>query len=205
MSFKSVLIAASIGFAMAATAHGADKPSPHEASMKTGGRVPQPVGHYYFCKAQPAECGHTVYSTKAVRLTEVAWHVIKDVNASVNGKIIQVTDEEYYGKPELWTYPRSAGDCEDIALLKKRELESRGFDKSDLLITVVKRRDGSGHAVLTIRTSEGDFILDNIDERVRRWWQTPYRFEKRQSSVDAGEWVMIEQPVTDIPVASINN
>jgi predicted transglutaminase-like cysteine proteinase len=135
----------------------------------------------------------------------MAWQVIQDVNSSVNGKIIQVTDEEYYGKLELWTYPRSAGDCEDFALLKERELEARGFDKSDLLITVVKKSDGSGHALLTVRTSEGDFVLDNIDERVRRWWQTPYRFEKRQSSVNAGEWVMIERPATDVPVAAINN
>jgi predicted transglutaminase-like cysteine proteinase len=80
----------------------------------------------------------------------------------------QVTDDENYGKLEWWTYPRSAGDCEDIALLKKRDLKARGFAESDLLITVVKKRDGSGQAILTVRTSEGDFVLDNLDLRVRR-------------------------------------
>lgn len=122
----------------------------------------------------------------------------------MNRRIIQVTDEKYYGKVELWTYPKSAGDCEDFALLKKRELEARGFSESDLLITVVKKPDGSGHAILTVRTSEGDFVLDNLDDRVRRWWQTPYRFEKRQSSSDAGRWVVIEQPMSDGPVAAVN-
>lgn len=173
MNLKSILMAASIGWATASAAIAAGGTSEPEASMTTGGRVPQPVGHYHFCKAHPAECGRTVAIGKTGRLTEMAWHVIEEVNANVNGKIIQVTDENYYGKPELWTYPRSAGDCEDFALLKKRELKARGFEESDLLITVVKKRDGSGHAVLTIRTSEGDFVLDNLDERVKRWWQTP--------------------------------
>jgi predicted transglutaminase-like cysteine proteinase len=202
LSFKSILIAASIG-CTATAALGADGIAEHNASMKTGGRVPQPVGHYYFCKAHPSECRPTSSIRKPARLTEVAWLVIVDVNEKVNAKIIQVTDEEYYGKPEWWTYPRSAGDCEDFALLKKRELKARGFRESDLLITVVKKHDGSGHAILTVRTSEGDFTLDNLDDRVRRWWQTPYRFQTRQSTVDAGQWVQIDQPVADIPVAAI--
>jgi predicted transglutaminase-like cysteine proteinase len=205
LNLKSILIAASIGCATATGALGADRISEHATFMKTGGRVPQPVGHYHFCKANPSECGPTVSTGNPIRLTEVAWHVIVDVNEKMNGKIIQVTDDEYYGKPELWTYPKSAGDCEDFALLKKRELKARGFRESDLLITVVKKRDGSGHAILTVRTSEGDFVLDNLDDRVRRWWQTPYRFQKRPSSVDAGQWVLIEQPVTDIPVAAIKD
>lgn len=73
----------------------------------------------------------------------MAWHVIVEVNTTVNAKIIQVTDDEYYCKSEWWTYPRSAGDCEDIALLKKRKLKVLGFAVSDLLITVVKKRDGA--------------------------------------------------------------
>jgi predicted transglutaminase-like cysteine proteinase len=205
LNLQSILIAASIGCATATAAFGAGGTPEHATSMKTGGRAPQPVGHYHFCKANPSECGPTVSSGKSWRLTEVAWHVIEDVNVSVNRRIIQVTDEDYYGKLELWTYPRSAGDCEDLALLKKKELVARGFEEADVLITVVKKRDGSGHAILTVRTSEGDFVLDNLDDRVRRWWQTPYRFEKRQSSVDAGQWVLIEQPARDVPVAAITN
>jgi predicted transglutaminase-like cysteine proteinase len=202
---KSILIVALIACAAATTAVGAVELSEHQALMRTGGRVLQPVGHYHFCKSHPNECGPTVSVGNPGGLTEVAWQVIVEVNARVNARIIQITDEEYYGKPEWWTYPRSAGDCEDFALLKKRELKARGFREPDLLISVVKKRDGSGHAILTVRTSQGDFVLDNLDERVRRWWQAPYRFEKRQSSVHAGQWVLIEQPATDIPVAAIKD
>jgi predicted transglutaminase-like cysteine proteinase len=205
LNFKSILVAAAICCGTATTAFGADETITREVFMRTGVRAPQPVGHYHFCKVNPAECSKTRSNGTRRPLTEIAWHVILEVNTNINGKIIQVTDQDYYGKTELWTYPRSAGDCEDIALLKKRELKARGFAESDLLITVVKKGDGSGHAILTVRTSEGDFVLDNVDPRVRRWWQTSYRFEKRQSSSNAGQWVEIEQPAREIPVAAIKN
>lgn len=205
MALKVLFAAALFASSMVSAALGDVVTTAREPFMKTGARVPQPVGHYHFCKAHPAECRATASHAESKPLTEVAWQVIAEVNADVNGKIIQVTDEDFYGRPELWTYPKSAGDCEDFALLKKRELKARGFAESDLLITVVKKPDGSGHAILTVRTSEGDFVLDNLDDRVRPWWQTPYRFEKRQSSVDAGTWLLIKQPVEDIPMAAIEN
>ena len=204
MHFKTIL--AALAFACSATSatYGASAASSDQLFMKTGERAPQPVGHYRFCEVHPSECRPTTSDRKTPFLTEVGWHAIEEVNASVNRRIIQVTDEAYYGKLELWTYPKSAGDCEDFALLKKRELKARGFKESDLLMTVVKKPDGSGHAILTVHTSEGDFVLDNLDDRVRLWRQTPYRFEKRQSSTDAGQWVVIEHPAADAPVAAIN-
>ena len=45
-----------------------------------------------------------------------------------------------------------AGDCEDFVLLKRKKLIAGGFSPSDLLITVVRKPDGEGHAVLTLRT-----------------------------------------------------
>jgi predicted transglutaminase-like cysteine proteinase len=48
-------------------------------------------------------------------------------------------------------------------------------------------------------------VLDNLDDRVRRWWATPYRFEKRQSATDARIWVVIERPADNIPVAAIKD
>ncbi len=60
---------------------------------------------------------------------------------------------------------------------------------SDLLITVVRKPDGEGHAVLTLRTDRGDFILDNLTDSVKPWDETPYRFLKRQASEHTGRWV----------------
>ncbi|TGW07327.1 transglutaminase, partial [Mesorhizobium sp. M2D.F.Ca.ET.145.01.1.1] len=80
---------------------------------------------------------------------------------------------------------------EDYALEKRRELNSLGIAIANLLMTVVRKPDGEGHAVLTVRTDKGDFILDNLVDKVRLWNQTPYRYLKRQASDDTGRWVSI--------------
>ena len=75
--------------------------------------------------------------------------------------------------------------------MKRRALAERGVTLSNLLITVVRKPDGEGHAVLTVRTDKGDYILDNLSDSVKLWSKTPYRFLKRQSSEHTGRWVTI--------------
>jgi predicted transglutaminase-like cysteine proteinase len=103
-----------------------------------------------------------------------------------------LTDWELHGQEEVWSYPGVAGDCEDYVLLKRQMLIEKGFSASDLLITVVRRPDGEGHAVLTLRTSKGDFVLDNLANDVKIWTQTPYKYLKRQASFHTGRWVNIQ-------------
>jgi len=55
----------------------------------------------------------------------------------------------------------------------------------------VRKPDGEGHAVLTVRTDKGDYILDNLTDKVRSWDQTGYRFLKRQAIDNTGRWVSI--------------
>ena len=160
-------------------------------SMRTGGVTSQPIGHYQFCQKNRRECS-SIRNANPAKVTAVGWRVIRDVNASVNRAIRPVTDRELFGRDELWTYPNGAGDCEDFVLLKRKKLMQRGFAAADLLITVVRKPDGEGHAVLTVRSSEGDFILDNLENEVKLWSETPYRYLKRQASFHAGRWVSIE-------------
>ena len=61
-----------------------------------------------------------------------------------------------------------------------------------LLITVVRQENGDGHAVLTVLTDRGDLVLDNLSPDVLVWNDTPYRFLKRQSTRDTGQWVAID-------------
>jgi predicted transglutaminase-like cysteine proteinase len=58
-------------------------------------------------------------------------------------------------------------------------------------MTVVRERDGNGHAVLMVRTDRGDLILDNQNGKVLLWNDTNYEYVKRQSQADAGKWVGI--------------
>ena len=172
---------------------GAAIPAPQPTiAMVTGAVTSQPIGHYEFCQRLPAECNVKSRSAPAARMTDRAWDVVRDVNRAVNARYIARTDIEAYGVEEYWTYPTVFADCEDYALQKRRELAQLGFALSDLLITVVRKPDGEGHAVLTLRTTDGDFVLDNLDSDVLAWNQTPYTFLKRQATFNTGRWVTIE-------------
>lgn len=170
--------------------------------MITGEMTSQPIGHYEFCRRRVVECSILLSSSPAPELSAQRWAAIEEVNRSVNKRIAPKTDKQIFGQEEVWAYPTTEGDCEDFALLKRRELAGRGFSLSDLLITVVRQRNGEGHAVLTVRTAQGDFVLDNLDAEVKAWSETPYVYVKRQSSSDTGRWVSIESG-NDVPVGSV--
>ena len=161
--------------------------------MHTGGLTSQPIGHFEFCKAFPAECALRSTDSGPEHMTGKLWRKIASVNLAVNESVKPMNDFEIYGKDEVWAYPDGVGDCEDYVLEKRRVLMSSGIPASNLLITVVRKPDGEGHAVLTIRTDKGDFVLDNLTNLVRQWDQTGYRFLKRQASDHAGRWVSIRE------------
>ena len=154
-----------------------------------------PVGYVKFCAANPAECMSYSFTEKLaaprVKMNAARWNQLYQVNTSVNRKIAPVTDQELYGIAENWTYPVSAGDCEDYLLLKKRELEALGFAPKALRITVVLQEKGEGHAILTVTTNEGDYVLDNRRNEIMLWNDTNYTFLKRQSDSDPRHWVSL--------------
>lgn len=172
--------------------------------METGNMTSQPIGHYEFCQVNKIDCGANATNASAAKITEYGWNIIREVNLAINQSIMPMTDEEIYGRQEVWTYPTDAGDCEDFVLLKRKKLIEKGFAPSDLLITVVRKPDGEGHAVLTVRSAAGDYILDNLDDQVRLWSETPYRFLKRQASFNAGRWVTIQNSA-DVVVGAVRN
>ena len=57
---------------------------------------------------------------------------------------------------------------------------------------------GEGHAVLTVITDEGDYILDNQKKDILIWSDTGYHFIKRQSQSNANVWVSLgdQNPAT---------
>jgi predicted transglutaminase-like cysteine proteinase len=171
----------------------AASPALAAAPMLTGGLTSQPIGHYEFCKAQPAECAIRTRDLGPETMTGALWRMLMDVNAAVNRAVRPMNDFDIYGKDEVWAYPNGVGDCEDYVLEKRRTLKARGVSLSNLLITVVRKADGEGHAILTVRTDKGDFILDNLSNAVRQWDNTGYRFLKRQASDHTGRWVSIRE------------
>lgn len=202
MRFSLIAGSALAAAALAGSANVAASETSGGKSMIIGGVTSQPIGHYEFCRRNLVECSIRLSSSPAPELSAQGWAVIEEVNRSVNKRIAPRTDKQIFGQEEVWAYPTTEGDCEDYALLKRRELARRGFSLSDLLITVVRKPDGEGHAVLTVRTAKGDFVLDNLQADVRAWNETSYVYVKRQSSSDTGRWVSIESG-KDVPVGSV--
>lgn len=166
-------------------------PASADASMIVGRQTSQPIGHYEFCKASPDECRIRPRDDGPLKLTRALLLRLEAVTRAVNASVKPMSDRDIYGLDEVWTYPDAGmGDCEDYVLEKRRELNRRdGISLSNLLITVVRKPDGEGHAVLTVRTDEGDLILDNLTDEVRPWQHTGYKFLKRQASNHTGRWV----------------
>ena len=163
---------------------------------KAFGDTLPPIGYVNFCQEHRADCRPGPRFADRIQLTPAKFGQIEEVNTAVNTEIAPDTDLDLYGKPEYWTYPTTKGDCEDYVLLKRRILIERGFPESTLLITVVRDENDEGHAVLTVRTDKGDFVLDNKRREVMRWADTPYTFIKRQSERNPLVWISLLPPET---------
>jgi len=160
--------------------------------VSVGSTARPPIGWVEFCNEYPTDCATKPSAPRDVVLSSKAWKDLVRVNKWVNDTIKPVTDLEHWGVVEKWSYPDDGkGDCEDYVLLKRRMLIEAGWPREALLITVVRDKKGEGHAVLTVKTDKGDFILDNQEEHVLLWSDTGYRFVKRQSQHDPNVWVAL--------------
>ena len=179
-----------IVFAIAGKDAGAANDRP--TFLVVGDQARPPVGWVTFCNEQPDECLGPASSPRDIVLSARVWKDLVGVNKWVNETIKPVTDLEHWGVVEKWSYPDDGyGDCEDYVLLKRRMLMQAGWPREALLITVVRDRKGEGHAVLTVKTDKGEFILDNQNPEILAWSDTGYRFVQRQSQSDPNIWVSL--------------
>jgi predicted transglutaminase-like cysteine proteinase len=87
--------------------------------------------------------------------------LLYEVNSNVNRTVAYVPES---AGENQWKVAEIEGDCEDIAIRKRRDLIAAGFaaDKLSVLVT-------PGHATLLARTQAGDYVLDNNHDRLIRW------------------------------------
>jgi len=152
-----------------------------------------------FCERYAAECAIDLNAPARIVLTPAIWSTIASVNRQVNRSLRAVTDQDHWGVPDRWDLAEDgAGDCEDYQLLKRKLLAEAGLPRRAMRMTVVIDEKGEGHAVLTLVTDRGDFILDNKTSEIQAWDRTGYVFIKRESA-DAVAWVSlggVTSPVT---------
>jgi predicted transglutaminase-like cysteine proteinase len=194
-------IAAVMLVALAGPAANAANERPLFVSLGSGSRPP--IGWVEFCAEHRRECETRPIEARDVVLTPAAWRDLVRINRWVNSNIKPLTDLEHWGVVERWSYPDDGyGDCEDYVLLKRRMLLQAGWPRQALLITVVRDQRGDGHAVLTVKTDRGEFILDNQAEDIQLWSETSYRFVKRQSQTSPNVWVSLGDPRPAVSTAT---
>jgi predicted transglutaminase-like cysteine proteinase len=199
----AVALAATCGKAATAPHQHLQFTPAHASYIPVGPTTRAPIGWIEFCIEYKPECNTKPSAPRDVVLTAKAWADMVKVNLWVNETIKPMTDLEHWGVIERWNYPDDGyGDCEDYVLLKRRMLMKAGWPREALLITVVRDKKGDGHAVLTVRTDRGEYILDNQIDQILAWNKTGYRFVKRQSQSDPNVWVTIDTPRPAPPIVS---
>jgi predicted transglutaminase-like cysteine proteinase len=190
LALAAILLGMSVSTSVAAKAGDA-------VYASLGDTTRSPIGWVEFCAENPGDCRGGATQPRDIVMSQTAWRDLLRVNKWVNETIKPITDMDHWGVVEKWSLPTDGyGDCEDYVLLKRRILIERGFPESTLLITVVRDENNEGHAVLTVRTDAGDFVLDNKRRDIVRWADTPYTFIKRQSEKNPLVWISLLPPET---------
>ena len=188
--FAAVFLVLTITAAAAQTQSGSILPGVSQPVARVG--TARPIkGWIRFCEQNPAECAVDPDEPTTIDLTAKHWQTLNRVNQQVNGAIKAKTDMDHWGVEDIWDFAEDGyGDCEDYQLVKRRRLVEAGFPRRALRMTVVIDEEGAGHAVMTARTSRGDFILDNKRNAVLPWNKTGYVYIKREGD-EGSAWASL--------------
>jgi len=193
--FKSVIVAAFaatlFGAAFASFGEASETSLPRASYAAVGGPTSVPYGWVDFCGRRPEECDLGKLQPLDIRMTRATWSALNRINRRVNAAIEPMTNLAHWGTMlDHWDYPVDGkGDCKVYALYKRKLLVQAGFPRQALLMTIVKDLEGEGHAILTVKTDRGEFILDNLTDDIRPWNATGYTYLKRQAQYDPNVWL----------------
>ena len=144
-----------------------------------------------FCRRNPEGCD--LSGESVITLSRGTLALLRRINRTVNQEIECISDMFEFGKEEYWAYPvNGRGDCEDIALEKRRRLVRLGLPRGALRIATAQHRVSLySHALLTVETSVGTYALDEDNDDIALWYVTQYNFESRERS--DGRWERYNQ------------
>jgi predicted transglutaminase-like cysteine proteinase len=162
--------------------------------LQMGRQAPALSGQVEFCKRLPDTCFRQTKEYAPLRVDAAFMEELKAENLLFNTMIAPAEDKEQYGEDEYWNFPDDGkGDCEDYVLAKmKRFHEKFGVPLNNMSIVHVEttpdRKDVGRHAILALRTSDGDYLFDNLTDDVVFPYQTSYRFVATTSFEDFKTW-----------------
>jgi predicted transglutaminase-like cysteine proteinase len=153
-----------------------------------GGGVMPPFAYIQFCVHHRAACsassGHlAMVGWGHVKLTSRLQTQLASINSRVNSRMRATSDKG----ADKWSIGGKTGDCEDYAMTKRALLIAAGWPSRALSLTKVRTAWGEGHAVLSVRTSAGTLVLDNLARSVKSINSVPYSIVAMQGG-SAMQW-----------------
>jgi predicted transglutaminase-like cysteine proteinase len=146
-----------------------------------------PMGYIVFCTRNRARCLPSD-GPSSVRLTAAGFEELVGVNRSVNHSIKPRRDVGVGFDADHWDIAPDFGDCKDYALTKLHMLIERGWPARTLRLALAQTPTGEGHAVLVVRTTRGDIVLDNRSNAVVDWRSTDLFWIGLQSDSNPKYW-----------------
>lgn len=192
------LLVAAFGFAVAMTAistpaaaaglSGMTRSIPqarNESFVEANRAALAPFAYVRFCLKNRDKCLPGVGET-TVDSTKSSLAKLASINAAINASIVAVSDAN---GSDQWEVDVAQGDCEDYALTKRERLIAAGYPARALRLAVARTRTGEGHAVLVVRTTTGDLVLDNRTDQIKVWRDTNLEWVKIQSDHNPRLWL----------------
>jgi predicted transglutaminase-like cysteine proteinase len=153
-------------------------------------RTTAPFAHVRFCMDYPDQC-QKGDGPAEMPLTPEREQELSQVNGQVNRAIRPVNDDAADNAGDVWSIDVGAGDCEDFALTKREHLLKLGWSPRTLRIAMARTGSGIGHAVLVVKTDQGDLVLDNRTNRIKGWHFTDLQILKIQSGDNPRQWLTL--------------
>lgn len=168
--------------------------------LSEGAPTLAPFAHVKFCITHSDQCVASGGSS-TVQLNREKLHQLVRVNAHVNRSILPKPDRS---SQDDWSVDVARGDCEDYVLTKRKQLMRLGWSSSALRVAVATTRAGEGHAVLVVKTSKGDVVLDNRFNDIKDWRETDLQWIKIQSGQNPKLWFELKRR-NSVPVEMVSS
>lgn len=136
-------------------------------------------------------------------------NTLERVNVSINRAIRPADDFEVYGVKERWGLPLETmgadakGNCKHYAMEKRRALIALGVSTESLSLALAIAPGFGRHIVLIVSTAQGDVVMDNLTDRLRRVDQTGYRWLAMQSGPGLLEWAAVKPARVESPTTEL--
>ena len=166
-----------------------------------------PMAHTFFCLKYRNDCKvhkFIVFRGGATTLTASRWAELVRVNAVVNRAITPQPNTEGVAA-EKWLISPKSGDCNDYAVTKRHKLLALGWPARNLLLSEVVTTWGEHHLVLVVRTSDGDFVLDSLNQNIRSWTKASYQWVRIQSRGNPMFWSTVARTTVWVKRSGLTN